>query len=232
MVIFPDPFLNFLTKYTQTILSPKISLEQYSTPISILEEMFSISVDFSNKVVLDMGVGLGSLSFCAAWVGARSVIGIDSDREVFQILIKNQKEFFNLFYSHKLNIQNQIKNPFREDQCFNFPNFSWIHSQIEFFQLNNLNKKIDIVIMNPPFGTQRIGIDFVFLKQAAKLKCPILSLHKFHKKFNNKLTNLLENINYKVKKQKRLLFPIRNSMNHHVLPIYEVETLMLFMEPI
>ncbi|OLS21950.1 MAG: hypothetical protein HeimC3_32950 [Candidatus Heimdallarchaeota archaeon LC_3] len=232
MSIFPNSFLNFLTKNTQTILSPKISLEQYSTPIPLLNEIFSNSIDFNNKIVLDMGVGLGSLSFCAAWLGAKSIIGIDSDREIFQSLKKNEKFFLNLFLSYQLYSQKEKNFKSKNNKNITNPVFSWIHSQIEFFQLNNLNNKINIVIMNPPFGTQRKGIDFVFLRQAAKLRCPILSLHKYHSNFNKKLADLLRIINYKVKWKKKLEFPIKNSMDHHALPLYVVETLLLLIEPV
>ena len=54
----------------------------------------------------------------------------------------------------------------------------------EYFPLdvNEFNKKVDVVIMNPPFGVQNEHADRIFLKKAMKLSNKIYSLHKVESK--------------------------------------------------
>ena len=50
---------------------------------------------------------------------------------------------------------------------------------IEDFEKSTLEKKFDVILMNPPFGTKIKGADVLFLKVAAQLNCNVIySLHK------------------------------------------------------
>jgi len=62
-------------------------------------------------------------------------------------------------------------------------NFELILGDVATFEFSKLlgvtnNKKIDTVIMNPPFGTKKKGIDMIFLKKALDMANCVYSLHK------------------------------------------------------
>jgi predicted RNA methylase len=229
--VFTQIFSNFITNNTQTFHSPDISLEQYPTPVSVLENIFSKNKDFTNKNVLDMGVGLGSLSFSCAWFGAKIIIGIDSDIRVMQSLRYNEKLFLDLYSKNK--IRTTLKNETNSKVGMKeyLPFFSWIHSQIEFFPFKEFQNYFDFVVMNPPFGTQRSGIDFVFLQRATTLNCPIISMHKETPSFDRKVESLLKKSNYILESVEFFSFPLPKTMNHHKKEIQEIEIKLITAKP-
>jgi predicted RNA methylase len=230
--VFPDIFLNFINNYTKAFPDPNISLEQYSTPISVLETIFGDIINFKSKNILDLGVGLGTLSFCSAWLGASNIVGIDSDYKIIRSLFQNEKKFLDIYTQHKGESRPESE-IFSENKADYFlPEFSWIHSQIEFFPLIKFKNYFDLVIMNPPFGTQRFGIDFVFLQRATQLSCPIISLHKNHQKFDKKVRELLERYRYEIVTSKLISFPLEKSMSFHKKEFQEVEIKIVTSTPI
>ncbi|MFW9930129.1 MAG: METTL5 family protein [Candidatus Thorarchaeota archaeon] len=221
MSIFSKEFLLFLNSYTQDFFNPKIELEQYSTPTTILEDFFSINFNFNGKKVLDMGSGLGTLSFCVAWLGAKTIIGIESDLRALKKARVTEKMF-----NEKL-IETQNKNRITKS----LPNFFWINTHLEFFILKKLKNFIDIVIMNPPFGTRRKGIDFVFLNRAFSLSCPILTIHKESPNLINDIKNLSAKNKFKINWSIKIDFPIKKSFKFHTTKLYYVKTILFFLIP-
>ncbi len=54
----------------------------------------------------------------------------------------------------------------------------WVQADVELLNCVNLHK-VDTVIMNPPFGTKKKGIDMIFLQKAIELaSISVYSLHK------------------------------------------------------
>jgi predicted RNA methylase len=230
--VFPKIFLNFINNHTKAFPYPNISLEQYSTPISVLETIFGDVVDFKYKNVLDLGVGLGTLSFCSAWLGANNIVGIDSDYKIIRSLSQIEKKFLDIYTQHKSESKSE-SNLLSKKKSDNFlPEFSWIHSQIEFFPLIKFKNYFDLVIMNPPFGTQRFGIDFVFLQRATQLSCPIISLHKNHEKFDKKAGELLKKYRFEIVTSKLFSFPLEKSMSFHKKDFQEIEIKIVISTPI
>jgi predicted RNA methylase len=230
--VFPKIFLNFINNQTKAFPYPNISLEQYSTPISVLETIFGDITDFNYKSILDLGVGLGTLSFCSAWLGANNIVGIDSDYKILSLLFQNEKKFINIYTQHKSESKSE-SNIFSKKKTNNLsPEFTWIHSQIEFFPLMKFKNYFDLVIMNPPFGTQRFGIDFVFLQRATQLSCPIISLHKNHENFDKKVRELLKKSRYEIVTSKLVSFPLEKSMTFHKKQFQEIKTKIVFSTPI
>ncbi|KAL9324652.1 hypothetical protein ACSQ67_009509 [Phaseolus vulgaris] len=107
--------------------------------------------DVSDKVVADFGCGCGTLGVAAALLNAEHVLSIDIDPESLEIASLNAEE---------------------------------LELDIDFIQSNILDLGwrgpiVDTVIMNPPFGTRKVGADLDFLSVALKVASQaVYSLHK------------------------------------------------------
>jgi len=65
--------------------SPKVELEQYTIPGELAAQIINIghiSGDIKNKSILDLGCGVGRLTIGSVLIGAKKVIGVDSDKNV------------------------------------------------------------------------------------------------------------------------------------------------------
>jgi putative methylase len=134
--------------------SPKVHLEQYTTPAHIAADVlwnaYSLG-DIEGKKVIDLGCGTGVFAIGAALLGAREVIGLDSDADAIEIA-----------ESHA------VKNG--------------VSDIIEFFRedVENFNEKGNTVIQNPPFGAQKAGTknaDRIFMKKALESAPVVYSFH-------------------------------------------------------
>ncbi|XP_039014461.1 rRNA N6-adenosine-methyltransferase METTL5-like isoform X2 [Hibiscus syriacus] len=107
--------------------------------------------DISNKVVADFGCGCGTLGAAAALLGAEQVIGIDIDSQSLEIASMNAKDL-------ELDID---------------------FVQCDISSLGWRGQIVDTVVMNPPFGTRKKGVDMDFLFVALKVASrAVYSLHK------------------------------------------------------
>ena len=135
-------------------------LEQYTTPphiaASILTYIQTYYGDIEGKRVTDLGCGCGVLSIGCALLGATQVIGVDIDKCSIDVMIENVKAM-------------ELEGVVATKQA----------------DITNLNasdipvEHVDVVIMNPPFGTKlNNGIDRVFIEKALKIVPVVYSLHK------------------------------------------------------
>lgn len=139
----------------QQFSQPKIELEQYPTGPHIASRMLYTAEnsfgDVSNKVVADFGCGCGTLGVAAAILSAEHVVGIDVDPESLEIASLNAEEL---------------------ELCMDF-----IQSNV--MDLEWRGQIVDTVVMNPPFGTRKKGVDMNFLQVALKVSSQaVYSLHK------------------------------------------------------
>ncbi|KAL4283114.1 hypothetical protein GQ457_16G002750 [Hibiscus cannabinus] len=139
----------------QQFSNPKVELEQYPTGPHIASRLLYTAEnsfdDISNKVVADFGCGCGTLGAAASLLGAEHVIGIDIDSQSLELASMNAEDL-------ELDID--------FIQC-DIGNLGW-RGQI-----------VDTVVMNPPFGTRKKGIDMDFLFVALKVASrAVYSLHK------------------------------------------------------
>lgn len=139
----------------QQFSNPKLELEQYPTGPHIASNLVYMAEnsfgDVNGKVVADFGCGCGTLGIASALLDADYVLGIDVDPHSLEIASKNAE---NIEVDMDL-MQCDVKN------------------------LTLRGQVIDTVVMNPPFGTQKKGIDVVFLSVAFKVASQaIYSLHK------------------------------------------------------
>jgi putative methylase len=125
---------------------PKVFLEQYETDGKTVSFFLQKAYqDLSQKYVVDLGCGTGILTFAAAFVDAKFVLGVDVDISALKIALKNKKILADLGFSLTVDFL-----------CADVKNLY-------------LKKKFDVCIMNPPFGIQRKGADRIFLKKAFEI---------------------------------------------------------------
>lgn len=159
---------------------PKISLEQYTTDIPTTAELIhrieSEHGDIEDKMVADLGCGVGVLTIGAALLGASYVLGIDIDQDALDICQENIEiydletiDLLQLDIS-KVRCQEEDRDSETETDC----------AVKCCSDLQKFNKCFDTVITNPPFGTKRNkGMDMIFLQTAlAMSKNSVYSFHK------------------------------------------------------
>jgi putative methylase len=112
----------------QVFPTPKPRLEQYPTDSEIAAEVLwfaGMRNDIKEKTVTDLGCGTGILGIGALLLGAKKTFFIDKDKEALAILGSNLKKL-------------KIKKGF----------------EIIDADISKFNKRVDVVIQNPPFGTK------------------------------------------------------------------------------
>ena len=122
---------------------PRPSLEQYMTPAPLAARMLYHALmkgDIEGKTVCDLGSGTGVLAIGAALLGAESVKGVEKDLNAVVVAQENAALF---------------------------------GAEVEFITADVLDKTLmekigpcDTVIMNPPFGAQKIHADRPFIDLA------------------------------------------------------------------
>ncbi len=137
--------------------NPQAELEQYpldgKSASDFLWNAYQLN-DIENKVIGDFGCGTGILGLGALLLGAKKVYFIDKSAEAIAIAKENLK-----FIEKELNVN------FKNKAVFILRGIS------------EFNRKVDVVIENPPFGSQRKHADRAFLKKAIECSKVIYSLH-------------------------------------------------------
>jgi len=131
--------------------SPRIQLEQYTTPAAIAADILFLAAfvyqDIVGKTVVDLGTGTGRLAIGASNLGARQITAIDIDSSAIEVA--------------------------RENAETARANIDWMVGDLE-----AIHGEFDTVIMNPPFGTKQRHLDKVFLGKAIQIGRVVYSLHK------------------------------------------------------
>jgi len=131
--------------------SPSPELEQYRTPGSVAAELLWLAYshgDIEGKTIADLGAGTGVLSIGAFLLGAEKVYAVEKDKKAIEIARKN---------ALPLGIGDEIV---------------FVNADVsEFFE------KVDTVVMNPPFGSQKPHADRPFLLKAFEISDVVYSIH-------------------------------------------------------
>ena len=132
--------------------SPQASLEQYTISEDTAATMLYLSAyarsDIIGKSVLDLACGTGRLALGAAFLGAKEVVGADSDKSAIKTALKNSQT-------------SELKNSVHWIAC----------------DLGAIAGRFDTVLENPPFGVQTRAADRKFLEKALEVGSSIYSLH-------------------------------------------------------
>lgn len=134
--------------------NPQAELEQYKTPALIAADILwnahSLG-DIEGLKVVDLACGTGIFSIGAALLGAREVVGVDTDPDAIETA---RKEVENRGLGELI---------------------KFVRSDVRDF-----NEKGETVIQNPPFGAQkahRKDADRVFISKAIEIAPVVYSFH-------------------------------------------------------
>ena len=162
---------------------PKPELEQYSTPVDIVAEIMKLASAQGHLSGTVVDLGCGTGRLA---IGA-ALLGTEiTAYEIDNGALKLAKK-----YAEENNLD-----------------IAWKNLAIE-----NINKKYDTVIMNPPFGSQRPGADRTFLKKALEIGTNIWSIHMAETK--NFVKGFVEKNNGEIISAYEFDFPIKKSMTFH-----------------
>lgn len=142
--------------------NPIAELEQYPTSAHLASQvvhmMDSTFDDIHGKAVCDLGCGTGMLAIAAALRGSPFVLAVDVDPSAVTIAAENAKN---------IGVADEMQ----------FCLADIIDG--EFLSAHPKRKPFDTVILNPPFGTKRKGVDIAFLQTAMQVSGgAVYSMHK------------------------------------------------------
>ena len=162
---------------------PKPELEQYSTPVDIVVEII--------KLANSQGDLSGNVVDLGCGTGRLAIGAALLGTEVTGYEIDNDALELAKNYSKEHNLD-----------------IKWVNLAIE-----NIDKKYDTVIMNPPFGSQRPGADRAFLEKSLEIGKRIWSIHMAETK--NFVKDFVEKNSGEIITAYEFDFPIKNSMPFH-----------------
>ena len=162
---------------------PKPELEQYSTPVDIVAEMIKLANAQGDLSGKVVDLGCGTGRLA---IGAALLGAKVTGYEIDDGALELAKS-----YSKKNDLE-----------------IEWINLAIE-----NINKKYDTVLMNPPFGSQRPGADRAFLEKSLEIGKRIWSIHMAETK--NFVKDFVEKNSGEIITAYEFDFPIKNSMPFH-----------------
>jgi putative methylase len=123
--------------------SPRPELEQYPTPAPLAARLLILAAghgDLEGRAVLDLGSGTGVLACGAALLGAASVTGVEADTGAIAVARAN---------AERLGVT-----------------VEWIEGDVADLPGAVRGRRVDTVVMNPPFGAQARHADRPFVDAA------------------------------------------------------------------
>jgi putative methylase len=145
---------------------PKVGLEQYTVSEGVAATMLYLAAyandDVVDRRVLDLGCGTGRLGLGAAFLGAKSVLGVDIDKTALRVAVAN---------SQNTGLTGST---------------AWVNGDISV-----VDGCFDTVLQNPPFGVQTRNADRAFLVKALASGRMVYSLHS-HPQVDKRLIGMLK----------------------------------------
>ena len=187
-------------------ISPKVELEQYSTPAFIAADILWNAMsygDLNNMKVVDLGCGTGIFTIGSALLGASESVGVDIDEDSISIARK----------------QASIRGL----------------NNTRFFlgDVAKFSESADTVIQNPPFGAQKANrkiADRIFLKKALEIAPVVYSFHM--KETQEFVVDLAKNYGAGVSHIFNYSFPIPKIYDFHVKEKLNVDVIVLRFEKV
>jgi putative methylase len=186
--------------------SPKVELEQYSTPAFIAADVLWNALsygDVTDLKVVDLGCGTGIFTIGAALLGASESVGVDIDEDAISI-------------AKKQSLTRALDST------------RFVVADISEFQ-----ETADTVIQNPPFGAQKANrkvADRIFLKKALEIAPVVYSFHM--KETQDFIVDLAKTSNAQVSHIFTYSFPIPKIYDFHVKEKLDVDVLVFRFEKI
>jgi len=166
---------------------PKVSVEQYITDSEVAATILwdaYMKGDIDRKVIADLGCGTGILGIGAMLLGADKVYFVESDSSAIETAKENAR-------------------------------YIESESSAEFFlgDVKDFDKRVDTVIMNPPFGTKNEHSDREFLEKAFQIGDVVYSFHKSETK--DFIERFSKDKNFKITQVIDFKFPLKATMKFH-----------------
>ena len=180
---------------------PRPALEQYQTPAPLAARLLFHALmkgDIEGRVVCDLGSGSGVLAIGAALLGAESVIGVDCDPKAVDIAHANAA----LLDAGVEFITGDVQDP----------------------ALPEVLGSCDTVIMNPPFGAQKVHADRPFIDLAISIAPVTYSI------FNAGSTQFIKTYTEgraEIDERVGGVFPIKRTFSFHTQDIREIKVEIL-----
>lgn len=152
--------LEMLLECVPDYVNPRAVLEQYKTPAPIAADVLWLAYnigDIRGRRVMDLACGTGIFAIGSAVLGAVKVFGVDIDKDA---LIIAEEAARDLGVADRIRF---LEGDIRDDNIL---------------RLSNL--KIETLIQNPPFGSQRMakrGADRIFIERSAEISPVVYSFH-------------------------------------------------------
>ena len=173
---------------------PKVSAEQYMTDSEVVASVLwdaYMKGDVDGKVIVDLGSGTGILGIGAMLLGAK-VYFVESESSAMEICKENVEK-----------VQSESSADFVVGDVKDF------------------DKKVDVVVMNPPFGTKSEHADRVFLDKAFEIADVVYSFHKTStKKF---VESFAKDNNFEITQVIDFNYPLKASMEFHKKKIERID---------
>ena len=174
----------------ERISGPDLNLEQYQTEGEIaarwLFDIQSFNDLDSGCQVVDLGCGNGILGIGAVLMGAKSAILVDSDEESCEVSNRN---------AESLGISNSVK----------IINSKIGEQNIEF-------NEADLVVSNPPWGTQKKGSDRAFLQEIISIGAVA---HLMHSSRATHIRNFFNEFDWSSEEYGNFDFALPAAFEHH-----------------
>lgn len=178
---------------------PKVRLEQYPTDAPLVADLLWNAFQrghIKGKTVADLGCGSGILGFGALLLGARKVYFVDVDKDALFVAKKN-----------KILLEKILRKKLSSE---------FVHSDVGAF-----DKRVQVVIENPPFGVKETHRDKLFLLKAMELAPVVYSFHKLSTK--EFVTAFAKENGYKVAYFHTYRFPIKQAFWFHTSRIKHID---------
>src|SRR3989344_8958644 len=191
--------LSFLLSKLSTFDESKIKLEQYQTEAEIAASilwMAYMNGDIVKKKIADFGCGNGIFGIGALILGAKKTCFADLDKEAIELAKEN------------LALIEEILNNKFDAEFFNL-------------DLKDFEKRVDVVIQNPPFGVKKEHADKEFLEKAMEKSNVIYSIHKIESL--NFIEKLAKDNDFSQKLIWEFDFPLKKIKSYHKKKVYNVE---------
>jgi putative methylase len=179
-------------------IEPKVRVEQYVTDAEVAAEvLWSMKIrGDTGKVSVDMGCGTGILGIGLVLLSKVRVYMVDSDKEALEVAKENMEK-----------VQSEYEVP--GEAIF-------LHQDIADF-----DKKVELVVENPPFGVKNKHADRVFLKKAFETGKVIYSFHKSESK--NFISKLSTENRFNVTNVFDFEFPLKATYGFHTKRIKRIK---------